>query len=348
MQFLNHINLNLNELRSALAEIIAGNPGSGLTEGRVWYDSTTKRLKWRTNSTNLAALPDTTTLDQIASPAASVGLNSQKIINLGVPTAGTDAANKNYVDDRVQGMAWKESVRAATTVTGTLATAYENGDAVDGVTLATGDRILLKNQSAGAENGIYTVNASGAPTRAVDADSTTDIEAATVMVEEGSTNAGTIWTLSTDNVTIGTTAQVWAQVGAGSLPTAGNGLTLTGSTLDVNTDGTTIEINADTLRVVSTGLPVASGGTGSTTAAGARTNLGAVTKYAADITGNASTTQFTVTHNLNTLDVVVQVWEVTTGELVLTDTVKTSVNAVRIDFAVAPANAKVYRVIVLA
>src|SRR5436190_10072507 len=95
-------------------------------------------------------------------------LVSQRIQNVASPSTGTDAANKNYVDGAVNGLDWKSSVRAATTATGTLATAFANGQVIDGVTLATGDRILIKNQSTGSENGIYTVNASGAPTRATD------------------------------------------------------------------------------------------------------------------------------------------------------------------------------------
>lgn len=75
----------------------------------------------------------------------------------------------------------KDSVVCATTANGTLATAFENGDTVDGIVLATGNRILIKNQSAPAENGIYTVNASGAPTRATDFDSWTEIDRKSVV-----------------------------------------------------------------------------------------------------------------------------------------------------------------------
>lgn len=112
----------------------------------------------------------------------------------------------------------KEAVRAATTVDGTLATAYENGDTVDGVTLATGDRILLKDQTAGAENGIYTVNASGAPTRAADYNADIDLEFGHIVaVVEGTTNANTIWQLETDGpYTIDTTALVYGQAGGGA------------------------------------------------------------------------------------------------------------------------------------
>lgn len=97
-----------------------------------------------------------------------------------VPVGSTDAVSKAYVDSVVQGLDPKGSVRVATTVAGTLATSFANGQTVDGVTLVTGDRILIKNQAATAENGIYTVNASGAPTRAVDMDAWSEVPGAFV------------------------------------------------------------------------------------------------------------------------------------------------------------------------
>jgi len=90
------------------------------------------------------------------------------------------------------------SVRAGTTATGTLGTSFEDGDTIDGVTLATNDRILIKNQSTGAENGIYIVQASGAPTRASDYASGVSVASTFVFVQEGTTNADTGW-LCTNN-----------------------------------------------------------------------------------------------------------------------------------------------------
>lgn len=101
----------------------------------------------------------------------------------------------------------KNSVRAATTANGTLATAFANGQTVDGIALVTSDRILLKNQTAQAENGIYTVNASGAPTRATDFDAWDEIIGAFVTVESGTVNAGTQWLCNVvAGGTLGTTA----------------------------------------------------------------------------------------------------------------------------------------------
>jgi hypothetical protein len=144
------------------------------------------------------------------------------ITQVGTPSAGTDAANKNYVDAAAQGIDWKASVRAATTAAGTLASSFENGDAIDGVTLATGDRILIKNQAAGAENGIYTVNASGAPTRATDADTNAEVTAGmSVFVEEGTTNADSGWVLTNNGaIVVGTTALTFTQfTGLGQITT---------------------------------------------------------------------------------------------------------------------------------
>lgn len=102
---------------------------------------------------------------------------------------------------------YKKSARVATTQNGTLATAFANGQTVDGIVLATGDRILIKNQASGTENGIYVVNASGAPTRAVDANSSIHMVAGLMIyVREGTVNAKGTWKLTTTAViTLGTT-----------------------------------------------------------------------------------------------------------------------------------------------
>ena len=104
-------------------------------------------------------------------------------------------------------------VRVATTVAGTLATSFENGDTVDGVVLKTGDRILIKNQATASQNGIYVVATSGAPTRATDMPaSILDISAGfSVWVNSGTLNSGTIWRLTNaSNPTVGTDALTFA------------------------------------------------------------------------------------------------------------------------------------------
>lgn len=130
------------------------------------------------------------------------------------------ALQTDIVNPAVAGLSWKQAVRVATTAAGTLATDFDNGSTVDGVTIATGDRILIKNQAAGAENGIYVVVASGAPTRATDADSAADILQASVYVSEGTANADKQFVLTNNApITLGTTALVFTEF------TSGGGLT---------------------------------------------------------------------------------------------------------------------------
>lgn len=128
-------------------------------------------------------------------------------------------ATRKMLLDTVAGLKWKASTRVSTTIAGTLATDFENGDTVDGVVLATGNRILIKNQATQSENGIYTVNASGAPTRSTDADLAAELEGATVTVQEGTSNSNTTWTQTTDGITLGSSNIVWAQFGT-SVPDA--------------------------------------------------------------------------------------------------------------------------------
>lgn len=148
---------------------------------------------------------------------------AQQTVNLGsAPNDGTgdtlrdggDKINDNFTElyalVATLGGQVKTPVRAASTANGTLATDFENGDTLDGVSLATGDRILLKNQSAGAENGIYVVAASGAPTRATDADSSAELVNAAVWVSEGTANADKLLVCTTNApITVNTTALTW-------------------------------------------------------------------------------------------------------------------------------------------
>lgn len=199
-------------------------------------------------------------------------MGSNKLTNVADPTSAQDAATKAYVDGLIQGFDWKQSVKAATTANGTLSTAYTNGAVIDGVTLATGDRILIKNQTTASENGIYVVNATGAPTRASDADASADMTAGvTVFISQGTVNGNSSWSLTTDDtITLGTTPLVFAQVAGGSLYTAGAGLVLNGSTFDIVAADTSLTVNADSVQVrlsdasleVSSGLRVKTGTAG--------------------------------------------------------------------------------------
>jgi hypothetical protein len=164
------------------------------------------------------AADNSVTAESASTHRTSLGLGT--VATLTSDTDGTLAANsdsnvatqkavKTYVDTIAAGMRWKQPVRVATTANGTLATAFENGDTVDGVTLATGDRILLKDQSTGAENGIYIVAASGAPARATDADSGAELVSAAVFVQEGTANADRAYVCTNNSITLGSTAVVF-------------------------------------------------------------------------------------------------------------------------------------------
>ena len=163
------------------------------------------------------------------------------------PTEDLQAATKGYVDSVAQGLDIKASVKAATTENGTLATAFDNGSVIDGVTLATGDRILIKNQTDATANGIYVVAASGAPTRSTDMNAAAEFPGAFTFVEQGTTNADTGYVCTNNSVIVGTTEITFAQFsGAGSY-VAGNGLTLTGNSFSINTAVTVDVSTAQTL-----------------------------------------------------------------------------------------------------
>lgn len=285
-------------------------------------------------------------------------LQSQRIVNLGSPSSAADAVTKQYVDDSLAGLRWKQPVRAATTANGTLASAYENGDTVDGVTLATGDRILIKDQTTQTENGIYTVNASGAPTRATDCDSAAELTSATVLVQAGTANADKAFTQTTDSPTIGTNNIVWVQFGGGTSYTAdGDGIALSSTTFSLELDGTTLSKSSSGLRVGSgaagAGLTESSGvlavgaGTGISVAADAVSIDTSVVarKFSANV-GNGSSTSIAVTHNLGTRDVIVEVYtNASTWDTVICDVERNDTNNVTLTFATAPAS-NAYRVVV--
>ena len=171
----------------------------------------------------------------------AIAMGTNKITGLGTPTDATDAATKAYVDSAAQGIDWKASVRAATTAAVTLASGLENGDTLDGVTLATGDRVLVKNQATGSENGIYVVKVSGAPDRSTDADIGAELTSNfAVFVEEGTVNADQGYVLTNDGaITIGTTGLTFTQfTGLGQI-VAGTGLDKTGNTIDIDSTVTT-------------------------------------------------------------------------------------------------------------
>jgi hypothetical protein len=180
-------------------------------------------------------------LDVLAPAENNINLNSHKIINLADPVDANDAANKGYVDAARSGLDVKASCRAATVSNITLS----GTQTIDGVSLLAGDRVLVKNQTAGADNGIYIV-ASGAWSRSADADSSLEFNSGMfIFVEEGTVNLGRGYVLTTPNpITLGTTELEFTQFSSLGAITAGIALSFSGTTLNVNVDNTSVAINA--------------------------------------------------------------------------------------------------------
>jgi phage-related tail fiber protein len=231
---------------------------------------------------------------------------------------------------------------------------------MDGVSLVTGNRVLLMNQTAPAENGIYVVAASGAASRATDADSSAEVTSGmAVSVEEGTANGNKAFQLTTDNpITLGTTGLTFSILGGvSSTYTAdGNGLELSGSQFALELDGTTLTKGASGLRIGSgaagAGLTEASGvlavgqGTGISVAADAVAVDTSVVarKFSADCV--VTTNPQTFTHSLGTKDVIVQVRRNSDDVLVETDVTAASTTTVSVNFGGAPTAAQ-YRVTVI-
>lgn len=306
-----------------------------------------------------------------ATASKLVKRDGQGNAKVATPTDANHIATKGYVDAARQGLDVKQSVRVATTAPINIALDLNNGDVIDGVTLVTGDRVLVKDQSTALENGIYVATSTGAGTRSSDANGTPDtgeLKAGTfTFVEEGSTHSDKGFVVSTNGtITIDVTSIVWTQFsGAGSF-TAGDGISQSGNTINVNVTANRTAITADaidiastyvgqssitTLGTITTGIwngtdvAVADGGTGASTAVDARTNLGIKTSATVATTSTSklarvasqncaasislvSTT--TVTHSFDTYDVAVQIYEVSGGATVYGDVTRGTADTVTV------------------
>ena len=215
----------------------------------------------------------TNRLDQLASATSTVS---------GVtPTADAHFATKGYVDSVSEGLDVKQSCQVATTANITIATALNSGDSIDGVTLANGDRVLVKDQSTATQNGIYVVG--DTPVRADDLAAGADAAGAFTFVEQGSTNAdiGFVCTSNKGSAVVGTNNLAFSTFSSSGNVTAGDGLDKNGNELSVDLkangglviESTELAVDLSASSITGT-LAISDGGTGATSASASRTALG--------------------------------------------------------------------------
>ena len=247
-----------------------------------------------------------------------------KVINLPSPVNSGDAANKGYVDSAIEGLAWKDSCRVGTQSNLNLSSP---GATIDGITMASQDRVLVRNQTTQSANGIYVWNgAAVAMTRALDANTFAELEQAVTTVEEG-TDAGAVFRQTQVNGTIDSSNVIWASFGT-SAPAASE---TTSGIAELATQAET-DAGTDDLRIV-TPLKLANW-------------AGRLRKYATNI-GDGSATSYTITHSLNSRDVIVRVFP-NSGNYddVEVDVYRPTTTTCQLVFATAPA-ANAYRVVVM-
>ncbi len=223
------------------------------------------------------------TLNQMAVPTGSVSFNSQNITNLADPVNTQDAATKGFVEATSQGLNVKNSCVAATTTNITISTALNNGDTLNGVSLSTNDRVLVKDQSTASQNGIYVVGSS--PARSTDLAAGSNAAGFFTFVEQGTVNAdnGFVCTSDSGSAVVGTNNLTIAQFSGAGQIIAGNGLDKSGNTLSVDLksngglviESTEIAVDLGASSITGT-LAISDGGTGATSASNARTSLGLV------------------------------------------------------------------------
>ena len=247
-----------------------------------------------------------------------------RIRNLPAPVNPDEPVRQQDLNSAVEGLAWKDSCRVASQANVNLSSP---GASIDGITLTVGDRVLVKAQTVGSENGIYIWNgAAVAMTRSLDASTSSELEQAVATVEEG-TSAGTSWRQSVVNFILDSADVTWLQfgtaIGAASETSSGIAEIATQSETDAGTDDqrtiTPLKLNAWANK----------------------------TRRAQATIGDGSSTQFDVNHNFATRDVVVQVYQASGNyEQVTCDVSLPTTNTARLNFAAAPAS-NAYRVVVM-
>ena len=310
--------------------------------------------------------------------SGEIAMGTSKITGLGTPTADTDAANKGYVDAVAQGLDVKASVVYATAAAldaytfsatngGTLTSTADLEFDIDGFIVSTvGTRVLVKNETAGNApyNGIYTVTDVGSLsspwvlTRSTDANTSAEVtDGLFTFVEQGNTLASTSWVLTTDNpITLNTTALTFTQFSGAGTYTASNGVLLTGTNftfaprtgygLATGSSGAEVKLATTSGLNITSDLAVGAGnGISVLTNTVAIDSAVVVSKYAASV-GDGTNTSYTVTHNLNTRDVVVTVYDNSSPYAeVVCDVQHSTTSTVTVLFSVAPTSNQ-YRVVV--
>jgi hypothetical protein len=191
-------------------------------------------------------------LGTIATQASSsVAITGGTITGLGSPSSGSDASTKTYTDNLIAGLKTRVICRVATTANVDLTADLQNSDTLDGVTLATNDKVLVKNQSTASQNGIYKVVASGTASRDTDFDTAGEMAGQMVIIQEGSTNADTIWLNTNDSdMSLGSTSVSFTKVtpsNSGTVTSAGltqsaSEFTISGSPI-TSSGNITIDVN---------------------------------------------------------------------------------------------------------
>jgi hypothetical protein len=183
--------------------------------------------------------------------ANNVAVTGGTITGLTSPSAGSDAATKTYVDNLITGIKTRIICRAASTANVVIASALENGDTLDGVTLVTGDRVLLKNQTTGSQNGVYTVVVSGSASRDTEFDVISELAGQLVIIQEGTVNADTIYLCTTDtSATLGSTTITFTKVEPTNSGTVTSIVASTGLTGGTITSSGTIAIDTSVVTTL--------------------------------------------------------------------------------------------------
>ena len=349
-----------NEIRNAVVQNLGTAP-SGEKAGQLWFDTVNHLLKWfngtididplnRSNhsGTQLAAtVSDFVTAVQgirwetMTAPNAPANMNSQNFSSLAAASSAGQAVEyaqfQTALANLQTGMDLKE--QQVQVVATTNITVASPGSTISGHTMVANDRVLLAGQSTGSQNGLYVWNGAAVPmTRSADGNTTGSIMGGTMVVvgDEDTVNPNTVWmqtatgTGSQGAIVIGTDSQTWIRVLSPVTLSAGNGIAIAAGVISA-------------VAAAAGGLTVGAGGIALDTTIATR-------KYSTTLTGDGTTTSWTVTHNLGSANPLVVV-RIAGAKWYTDDQVPSagaSTTQVTIGITPAPANATAINVSVYA